>query len=79
MTVPLPNETLDGSVVVASCYHGEEVEGLVLLLNPESPYFTVAYVDGSVERVADEYNIVGAVKAYVDHGGDPGDFEGLLD
>lgn len=80
MSVPLPNELLDNSVVIASCYHGDEVEGCVLLLNPEAPYFTVAYVyeDESVVRKADAFNIVGAVKEYVEYGGDPGDDEDIF-
>ena len=88
---PLPNTRLGDSIVVASCYYRELMDGdrawmdpeddwpdvvfLVLLLNPTSPYFTVAhtgYVNGKHSILASEshFNIVDVVKTYEDWGGD---------
>lgn len=88
MSIPMPNDALGCRTVVASCYYRDlgpedqqhrdpgdtwpDLVYLVLLLNPESPFFTVAHVDNeaTVLDSHDEFNIVNAVQVYQDWGGD---------
>jgi hypothetical protein len=89
---PMPGTRLCGRTVVASCNYRDLMEidkqymapdddwpdivDLVLLLNEEKPFFTVAYVtdDGfAAYRILaeeDHFNIVHAVEAYQEWGGD---------
>lgn len=88
---PYPGSRVCDRIVMASCYYRELTPGdnlyrttgddwpdvvyLVLLLNDESPYFTVAcvaYVEGSWVLLTSEtqYNIIHAVETYSDWGGD---------
>lgn len=71
----LPNEKLDGSIVIASSYMNED-EQVVVLLNPEAPFFSIAYVAGfRATRVHSESNFVGAATAYIQFGGDPSTYD----
>lgn len=74
---PLPNDRLNGSTVVASCYYGDDT-AVVLLLNEQAPYFTVSTMllprlgeaGYRVETEESFPNIVPAADAYVQSGGD---------
>ena len=81
---PMPGDTLLGRTVIASVYFTDEIV-LVLLLEPKPPFFTVAQYQmheptddvgvvprpkGSLTHLASEYNIVPAVRAYEENGGD---------
>lgn len=91
--LPMPNTKLSGGTVVASCYYRDldekdrehlppndnwpNVVYLVLLLNEDAPYFTVAHIAdngyGSYKILASEsrWNIVEAVNdLYTQWGGD---------
>lgn len=83
MPFPMPNNELYERRVVASVmYRDEPTEiALVLLLNRQAPFFTVAHlyledcpeedsVEGELLLLATEYNIVPAVRAYEQSGGD---------
>lgn len=90
---PMPNTKLNGRTVVASCYYRDldekdreylpaddnwpNVVYLVLLLNKNAPYFTVAHIAddgyGSYKILASEsrWNIVEAINdLYTQWGGD---------
>lgn len=93
MSFPMPNTKLAGSVVVASCYYRElsdrdkkfipaddnwpDTVYLVLLLNEQMPFFTVALVADNefnsydVLLAESKMNIVEAVnEVYTQWGGD---------
>jgi hypothetical protein len=75
MDFPMPNLAYQGRIVVASCWYTDEPQeiALVLMLEPESPFFTVAHIaldDGEILGMERHMNIVHAVKAYEDWGGD---------
>ena len=88
MKFPMPNDALDGRIVVASVDYFDDERGavaLVLLLEPEAPYFTVAHYAltdiaedaGNVGMVAGELDILGrhsnivpAIEDYSSSGGD---------
>jgi hypothetical protein len=91
---PLPNDVVDGRVVVASVTYVDDLRGelaLVLLLEKQPPYFTVAHYavtdfdphgdpdvpdDGPAHKAGDlvvlarEWNIVPALDAYQENGGE---------
>lgn len=76
---PLPGTQLLDRTVVASCPYidddDREPEVLVLLLNKESPFFKVAHVQYLLDPPVlvaseDHFNIVPAVEAYQQWGGD---------
>lgn len=79
---PMPNDEIDGRMVIASVDYIDDTIATVLLLNPEPPFFSVghyAYGDnpdapkleiiGGAEPET-HYNIVPAVRAYENWGGD---------
>jgi len=73
---PMPGDSLLGRIVVASVYYTDDIVTL-LLIEKASPFFTVAHyhlrdipVTGSLGILARQYNIVPAVEAYKDAGGD---------
>lgn len=77
--INLPNDEFGGGMVIASVWLRDDVEvpfALLLLLLPEPPYYALAeveYRDGKwVEYVDRQYfpNIVPAVEAYQQNGGD---------
>ena len=81
---PMPNDVINGSTVVASVEYRDEPSliALVLLLNKQAPYFTVAhyyqeaspdapvYPRGHLLVHGDFENIVPAVEEYTQQGGD---------
>lgn len=83
---PIPNDRIDGRVVVASVNYDEDNQiALVLLLNSSAPFFTVAHYymqdvpaadaipfrpRGYVHVLGDHFNIVPAVEEYQQNGGD---------
>ena len=77
---PMPGDTLLGRTVIASTYYTDYVV-LVLLLEAGPPFFTTGHYQlyddpdgfhpaGSLTHLAHEYNIVPAVQAYEQNGGD---------
>lgn len=88
MSFPMPNDTIDGRTVVASCWYRDlansdrqwvnddwpDQVALVLLLNKEAPFFTVAHVGMDdhycVLACEERFNIVEAVEVYQERGGD---------
>lgn len=86
---PMPNDQIDGRTVVASAVYDDDEHGeliaLVLLLEQEAPFFTVAHYAltdippdfASVEMARGEIdvlgrfsNIVPAIAEYTESGGD---------
>ena len=85
---PMPNDQLAGRIVVASVDYYADERGevaLVLLLEPEAPYFTVAHyalteitedasnvgmTAGELDILGRFSNIVPAVEEYTQSGGD---------
>jgi hypothetical protein len=85
---PMPNDVIDGKTVVASVTYIDDERGdlaLVLLLEHESPFFTVAhyamtdlaedentsgYAAGEIDVIGRFMNIVEAVREYEQSGGD---------
>lgn len=79
--LPMPNDEFDDGIVVASVWQDDDAGtafipcGLILLLRKEAPYFSVCDIewrDGAWLIVNEEphVNIVPAVRAYEDAGGD---------
>ena len=82
---PMPGDTLLGRGVIASIYYTDDIV-LVLLLEDRPPFFTVGHyylydvavedgkgitkLAGSLDHLAHEFNIVPAVRAYEQNGGD---------
>lgn len=78
-----PGDIVPGGMVIASSYaeHEDEEYTIVIILRDIPPYFSIAYIWRLLdvpEIVDQQYNIVGAAKSYVDHNGDPGDYEGAF-
>lgn len=74
---PLPNDVIGDSIVVASVVYNEddykEAIFLVLLLNKQPPFFTVATMYWPSEEIIareNHFNIVHAIEEYKDSGGD---------
>lgn len=85
---PMPNTKIDDRIVVAAVDYFDDERGsvaLVLLLEPEAPFFTVAhyaltdvagdsvttpYVAGELDSLGRFSNIVEAVREYEQSGGD---------
>ena len=69
MEIPMPGETVDGSIVIASVWGNDGSEGsipewvLLLLLNRESPYYRVVQLDkyGQIFHLETHINIISAV------------------
>ena len=85
---PMPGTTVHDRTVVASVEYIDDERGsiaLVLLLNPEAPFYTVGhyaltevksgdtitdYAAGELDVIGTFYNIVPAVEEYTQNGGD---------
>lgn len=78
--LPLPNQKFDGEIVIASIWQNDDPEfgpifALLLTLAKEPPYFTMREITWQNEEWVTNHqeqhrNIVPAVDAYVQHGGD---------
>lgn len=80
INLPMPNEVLGESTVVASTWLSDgddgDMQAMVLTLNPTRPFYSVVQLasdDGTrwtVTATEDAPNIVPAVRTYEDWGGD---------
>jgi hypothetical protein len=86
MDLPLPNDKFKGGIIVASCWLNDsalwfpddenDLLGLVILLNPNSPYYTVGQINsvgGGLWQWVDDrnhMNINYAVEDFAQSGGD---------
>lgn len=76
--LPLPNDTFDGGIVIASVWmRGDEapITALLMLLRPQEPHYEIAdieWLDGDwfVYNRIQGVNIVPATETYVAQGGD---------
>ncbi len=75
LTHPRPGERLADAIIVASVDLDYEGQYIVVLLNPQPPYYTVAIIcpDGDQFTVLESKtfdNINGAVHGFAEQGGD---------
>ena len=67
-TIPTPGDTIEGQIVIASCYYNDDLN-TVLLLDPTKPgsYYGIFEYDGTTLNEVERYsNIVASAPLWSD-------------